>query len=234
MAQDNTPSDAQLKYQLAQKQAMSQKMAQAAQAAGPGGAANYNVLAQLLQSGKLDPNIMAQLVANVRSDDPSLRTKAMQQLGSLMQLQANQNKSSLNTVAQATAALSNAGGASGTNLQQQQQFLAALQQRAQAQAAQNAANNGQSQQNQAQQQQAAQQGGQTTAQQLQQQQQQLLLQQQQQRQAQLASQQNNTGTAAANTAVPANGPGRPNPTKVWTGTISWTMRSADNTPQKCE
>lgn len=211
-------TEAQIKYQLAQKQAMAMKMNNGGQAAP--GQGNFNVLASLLQSGRLDPNVMAQLVANVRSDDPASRQKAMQQLSSLMSLQKQQ---SINSVSQATGALSNAGGATGLNAAQQQQFLAAMQARAlqanQANQTQVATSGTSNEQNQ---------NAQQNAQQLQQQQQLLM----QQRQAQLAAQ--NQNNANNGTAAPTPGQPRPTPQTVWSGSISWTMKGADNQPQKCE
>lgn len=246
-------SEAQAKYQMAQKQAMSLKMAQAAQAArgGEGAQGGFNVLASLLSSGRLDPNIMAQLVANARSEDPTLRNKAMSQLSTLMSLQAKQGNAN-------AAAGGNTGGnanpgQNASNLLQQQRVLAAMQARQQQQNAQNAAaqNNNAA----ANPQQPPQQQQQPTLQapapivnqaqnQTQQtaptsapsaspsltQQQQLLL--QQQRQTQLAAQANLGIAPPMNAAQPNAAAGRANTQRVWTGTISWTMKAADNSPQK--
>lgn len=247
------PSEAQIKYQLAQKQAMSNKMAQAAKAQGnqPGG---YNMLASLISSGRLDPNIMAQLMSNVRSDDLALRNKAMQQLTSLMQLQASQR--SQVTAGQGNNAAPAAGvgnaGANGTgaipnptSASQQQQFLAlAAMQARQAQQAQLAQGTQQSpstqlnqtQQNQQNQATPVQPQPQTTPQQTAQQiqqQQQLLLQRQQ---AAMAAQHANMTPNSTATPVPPPGnppTGRPTAQPIWSGTLSWMLKGQDRSKFPC-
>jgi hypothetical protein len=214
-------TEAQIKYQLAQKQAMGLKMSQAAQP---------NILASLLQNSRVDPATLAPLVAGLRGQDPATRQKAVQQLMSLLQKQPGSSSSPMNATPGSTA-------------YQQQQFLAALQQRHAAQAAQVAAQQTQNQNTAAQvaavtgsvgatQPGASGSGQQTTAQQLQQQQ--LLL--QQQRAAQIAAQQSlgaGTGNATGATQPPA-APGAAARTPVWSGTITWNFKAGEGPPQSCK
>lgn len=236
------PTEAQIKYQAAQKQAMSLKMAQTAKAQG-NQAGGFNVLASLISSGRLDPNIMAQLIANVRSDDPALREKAMRQLTSLMQLQASQkaqmgpggqsavpNATSANNLASANGTAAGNSANQSTVLQQQQQFLASMQAR-QAQQAQLAQSNQQNAQTLSNQQnQTAAQSQQSASQAAALQQQQLLL----QRQQALAAQHNASNTNPSNAgaaAVPPAGtsaqPGQGAALPIWSGSISWMMKGQE-------
>lgn len=259
-----TPSEAQIKYQQAQKQALAYKMAVAAAQAGGGGGPALQALASLIQSGRLDPTVMAQLIANMKHEDPATRHKAMQQLSSLVQSR-NLNNGNMNAATQALNNMNgNQGPSNGPSLQQQQ-FLAAMQARQQQQQQQQNAQAGnnqnnasqastqpqppQQQQQQPQQQQQQQQPSQQQPQMPgarppgdnkptpQQQQQQLLQQQQQMLALQNLASQQNAGNNSGNVTNNPAGPGTavpPRPNRVWQGSISWTMKGSDNKPQKCK
>lgn len=144
-----TPSEAQIKYQQAQKQALAYKMAVAAAQAGGGGGPALQALANLIQNGRLDPTVMAQLIANMKHEDPATRHKAMQQLSSLVQPR-NQNNGNMNAATQALNNMNGNQGPSNSPSLQQQQFLAAMQARQQQQQQQQNAQAGNNQNNAAQ------------------------------------------------------------------------------------